>query len=101
MTLKLFIALVVTALLGAPVGYAFYQSRLSPDNWVYQGGSPTRWKDGGVHGAPGRSLARGFRSLLSVLAPSGLSAAIVASPVDGVAFGFFRLSRGRLNEPSA
>ena len=60
MTLKLFIALVVTALLGAPVGYAFYQSRLSPDNWVYQGGSPTRWKDGGVHGAPGPLAGAGL-----------------------------------------
>ena len=35
MTLKLALALVVTALPGAPVGYVFYQSRLSPDNWVY------------------------------------------------------------------
>jgi hypothetical protein len=60
MTLKLALALVVTALLGAPVGYVFYQSTLSPDNWVYQGGSPTNWKDGGVHGAPGPIAGAGL-----------------------------------------
>jgi hypothetical protein len=53
MTIKLLLALVLTASLGAPVGYVFYRAGLSPDNWVYQGGNPTNWKDGGVHGVPG------------------------------------------------
>ena len=35
MTLKLLFALFLTAALGAPVGYVFYQVRLSPNNWVY------------------------------------------------------------------
>jgi hypothetical protein len=45
---------------GAPVGYVFYQAQLSPDNWVYQGGSVTNWKDGGVHGAPGPIAGAGL-----------------------------------------
>ena len=53
MTVKLLLALVVTAALGAPVGYVFYQGSLSPDNWIYQGGSSSNWKDGGLHGVPG------------------------------------------------
>jgi hypothetical protein len=44
MTLKLLLALVLTASFGAPVGYVFYKANLSPDNWVYQGGSATNWK---------------------------------------------------------
>jgi hypothetical protein len=39
--------LTVLAVLGAPVGYVFYNSYLSPDNWTYQGGSPSNWKDSG------------------------------------------------------
>ena len=34
MILKLLLALVLTASLGAPVGYVFYKSSLSSDNWV-------------------------------------------------------------------
>jgi hypothetical protein len=60
MTLKLLLALFVTAALGAPVGYVFYQARLSPDNWVYQGGSPANWKDGGAHGVPGPLAGAGL-----------------------------------------
>jgi hypothetical protein len=60
MSLKLLLALVVTASLGAPVGYVFYQANLSPDNWVYQGGNPTNWKDGGVHGVPGPLAGAGI-----------------------------------------
>jgi hypothetical protein len=37
MTLKLLVALVLTAVLGAPVGYVFYNSHLSSDNWIYHG----------------------------------------------------------------
>ena len=50
MSLKLLIALFVTAALGAPVGYVFYQARFSPDNWTYAGGSTLNWKDSGPHG---------------------------------------------------
>jgi hypothetical protein len=60
MTLKLLLALFLTGALGAPVGYVFYQARLSPDNWVYEGGSPTHWKDGGVHGVPGPLAGAGL-----------------------------------------
>jgi hypothetical protein len=67
MTLKLLLALVLTASLGAPVGYVFYKSSLSSDNWVYRGGSPTNWKDGGAHsgggsthGVPGPLVGAGF-----------------------------------------
>jgi hypothetical protein len=60
MTVKLLLALVVTASLGAPVGYAFYQGTLSPDNRIYQGGSPSNWKDGGLHGVPGPIAGAGL-----------------------------------------
>jgi len=65
MSLKLIIALVVTALFGAPVGYVFYQAKLSPDNWVYQGGNALNWKDSGphggtVHGVPGPIVGAGL-----------------------------------------
>jgi hypothetical protein len=75
-TLKLLLALVLTATLGAPVGYVFYQAKLSPDNWVYQGGGATNWKDGGVHGVPGP------------LAGTGL-------PFIAVGYGVYRLVRRR------
>jgi MYXO-CTERM domain-containing protein len=45
------IALLTVALLGAPVGYVFYNAALSPDNWIYKGG--LTWADGGYHAAPG------------------------------------------------
>lgn len=45
--------LVTLALAGAPAGYVFYNAVLSPDNWVYKGGSASNWKDGGYHAAPG------------------------------------------------
>jgi hypothetical protein len=60
MTPKLLLALVLTATLGAPVGYVFYTAKLSPDDWVYQGGSATNWKDGGVHGVPGPLVGAGL-----------------------------------------
>ena len=74
MTLKLLAALVLTAALGAPVGYVFYQARLSPDNWVYKGGSPTNWKGAGVTAYQDRSLAPGYQSWWRAWAPIGLSA---------------------------
>jgi hypothetical protein len=60
MSLKLFVALFLTAALGAPVGYVFYNGGLSADNWVYQGGSPGNWKDAGVHGVPGPLAGAGL-----------------------------------------
>ena len=60
MTIKLLLALVLTASLGAPVGYVFYKANLSPDNWMYQGGSPTNWKDGGAHAVPGPLAGAGL-----------------------------------------
>jgi hypothetical protein len=46
--------LVVLAATGvATTGYIFYNGGLSPDTWVFQGGNPTNWARGGVHGAPG------------------------------------------------
>jgi hypothetical protein len=47
--LKAVLALV--ALASPPIGYVFYETALSPDNWIYQGGG--NWKDGGYHAAPG------------------------------------------------
>jgi hypothetical protein len=45
--------LIGLATLGAPIGFVYFNGALSPDNWVFQGGSPTNWKDTGHHGAPG------------------------------------------------
>jgi hypothetical protein len=55
------VVLVVLAASGAATaGYVFYDGALSPFNWVYQGGSPTSWKNGGVHGAPGPVVGAGL-----------------------------------------
>ncbi len=45
--------LIILATAGAPVGYVFYNALLSPENWVYQGGSHSNWQDAGFHAAPG------------------------------------------------
>jgi hypothetical protein len=68
--------LMVIALGGAPVGYVFYNAVLSPENWVYEGGKISNWKDGGYHGAP------------APIAGAGL-------PVLAVGFGVYRLVRRR------
>jgi hypothetical protein len=69
--------LMLLALTGAATtGYVYYNGIYSPDNWVFQGGSPGSWKDGGIHGAPGP------------LAGAGL-------PVIGIAYGVYRLVRRR------
>jgi hypothetical protein len=44
----------------ATAGYVFYSAPLSPFDWVYQGGSPANWKNGGVHGAPGPIVGAGL-----------------------------------------
>jgi hypothetical protein len=52
--------LILVALAGAPVGYVFYESALSPYDWAYQGGAPDNWKNAGYHGAPGPVLGAGL-----------------------------------------
>jgi hypothetical protein len=52
------VGLVVTGI--ATTGYVYYNGRLSPDNWVYEGGKATNWRDGGVHGAPGPIAGAGL-----------------------------------------
>lgn len=60
MSPKLLIALVFIALSGVSVGYVYYNPSLSPDNWVYEGHSPTNWNNGGVHPAPGPIAGAGL-----------------------------------------
>jgi hypothetical protein len=60
----------------ATTGYVFYRAGLSPNDWIYQGGNSTNWRDGGVHGAPGP------------IAGAGL-------PVLAVGFGVYWLIRRR------
>jgi hypothetical protein len=53
------------ALAGVPVtaGTVLYSGIVSPDNWIYQGGSvgnPQNYKDGGIHGAPGPVAGAGL-----------------------------------------
>lgn len=55
--------LMVIALAGAPAGYVFYYAVLSPDNWVYEGGKASNWKDSGYHGAPGPIVGAGLPGL--------------------------------------
>ena len=43
----------------------FYNASLSPDNWIYKGGSPTNWKDGGVHAVPGPLAGAGLPVLIA------------------------------------
>ena len=73
-------ALLLAAVAGAPVGYVFYQAALSPNDWVYQGGRPSNWSNGGVHGAPGP------------IAGAGL-------PVVAIGFGGFWLYRRYRRKP--
>ena len=55
------VVLVLLAASGvATAGYVFYNSSLSPFDWAYQGGPPTNWKNGGVHGAPGPIVGAGL-----------------------------------------
>ena len=52
MTLKLLLALILTAAIGAPVGYVAYQT--------HQNGSPIKGNGGGVHGVPGPIAGAGL-----------------------------------------
>ena len=55
------IALVLLAVSGtATSGYVFYNAALSSNDWVYRGGSPANWANGGVHGAPGPIAGAGI-----------------------------------------
>lgn len=54
--------LAIIALLGPPVGYVFYESVVSPNDWVYQGSN--QWADGGYHGAPSPIAGAGLPVLL-------------------------------------
>jgi len=59
------IILVAVALAGAPVGYVFYESAVSPYDWVYRGGNAGNWANAGYHGAPGPVLGAGLPVLLA------------------------------------
>ncbi len=79
MSVLLKVVLVALAVSGtATAGYVFYNGGLSPDNWVYEGGRPTNWQNGGIHGAPGP------------IAGAGL-------PVLAVGYGVYWLIRRRRN----
>lgn len=68
MTIKVLLALFLTVVIGAPVGYVAYQA--------HQSGSPTKGNGAGIHGVPGP------------IAGAGL-------PVLAVGFGFYWLVRRR------
>jgi hypothetical protein len=71
------LVLFVLALSGAATtGYVYYNGGLSPDNWIFQGGSAHNWTNGGVHGAPGPMIGAGLPMLV-------------------VAYGAYRLIRRR------
>jgi hypothetical protein len=55
------VVLVVLAASGvATAGYVFNNASLAPFDWVFQGGSPSNSKNGGVHGAPGPIVGAGL-----------------------------------------
>ncbi len=57
MGLKLFLGLLLAAVLTAPVGYAVFESRFSHEHWDHQSGGPY---GGGVNGAPGPIAGAGL-----------------------------------------
>jgi hypothetical protein len=65
MSLSFWKLALLLVLVGVPVttGTVLYSGIVSPDNWIYQGGSignPNSYKDGGVHGAPGPIAGAGL-----------------------------------------
>jgi hypothetical protein len=68
MQLTVFKLFMLLAAVGVPttVGAILYSGSVSPQNWVYQGGSPfspSDYKNGGVHGAPGPIAGAGLPAL--------------------------------------
>ncbi len=68
-------ACILAVIISAATGYVYYHGGLTMD--AFQGVTPHDWKPGGVHGAPG-----------PLMGSAGL-------PVLGVAYGVYRLVRGR------
>ena len=62
--LKLVLLALVLAVPSLAAGYVYYNSALSPDNWVYQGNG--QWSDGGLHAAPGPVMGAGLPILLII-----------------------------------
>jgi hypothetical protein len=65
MYLSLSKLILLLVLVGVPVtvGTVLYSGIVSPDNWIYQGGSVVNthdYKDGGIHGAPGPVAGAGL-----------------------------------------
>jgi hypothetical protein len=65
MQLNVWQLVTLLALVGVPVtaGAVLYSGIVSPDNWVYQGGSVVNthnYKDGGAHVAPGPIAGAGL-----------------------------------------
>jgi hypothetical protein len=65
MNLSLVKLALLLLLVGVPVtaGTVLYSGIVSPDSWIYQGGSignPKNYKDGGIHGAPGPIAGAGL-----------------------------------------
>jgi hypothetical protein len=56
------LALLIVALLGAPVGYIFYNADLSPNDWRYEGN--LRWTNAGIHPVPVPIAGAGLPFLL-------------------------------------
>jgi hypothetical protein len=60
--LRLALLALVLAVPSLAAGYVYYNSALSPDDWVYQGNG--RWQDGGLHAAPGPAMGAGLPILI-------------------------------------
>jgi len=65
MNLTLTQLILLLTLVGVPVaaGTVLYSGFVSPENWVFQGGSPfstSDYKNGGIHGAPGPIAGAGL-----------------------------------------
>jgi hypothetical protein len=64
MTGLLLKTLIFIATFGAiSIGYIFYQAAMSPNDWIFQGGSSSNWNNGGYHGAPGPVVGAGLPAL--------------------------------------
>jgi hypothetical protein len=80
--LKLFLLLAAVGI-PATVGTVLYSGLISPENWVFLGGSPfspSDYRDGGLHGAPGPMMGAGL-------------------PVLAVGYGVYWLAKRRRRKP--